>query len=71
MTSMKTSTFVAAAIGLGLLAGCASRTTTVRERERITTQPRIVEERTVVVPQPPEHEETTVIKKRREYSEED
>ena len=70
MASLKTSTFVAAAIGLGLLAGCVSRTT-VRERERVTTQPRILEERTVVVPQPPEHEETTVIKKRREYSEED
>jgi hypothetical protein len=71
MTPTKTSTFVAAAVGLGLLAGCVSRTTTVRERERVS-QPRVVEERTVVVPEePPVHEETTTIKKHREYSEED
>lgn len=60
----------AAVIGLGLLAGCAHRTTTVRERETITTEPRVREERTVIVPEPM-HEETTVIKKRREILEEE
>jgi hypothetical protein len=64
---------VAAAIGLGALAGCASeRRTTIRERETVT-EPRIREERTVIVPQEPSfHEETSVIRKeRREVEEED
>ncbi len=70
--SLRTSSLVAALIGLGVVAGCSHRTTTIRERT-VTEPPRVREERTVVVPaDPPTHEETTVIKKeRREVEEED
>jgi hypothetical protein len=68
---MRTSSLVALTIGLGIVAGCSHRTTTIRERT-ITQEPRIREERTVVVPAEPTYDETTVIKKeRREYEEED
>lgn len=54
-------------ICLGLLAGCVSRTT-IREKERVRSEPR-VEERTVIVPQPSVREETTVIEKRHHHEE--
>jgi len=68
--TMRTSSFLAAVIGLGVVAGCSHRTV-VKERT-ITTEPRVREERTVLVPaDPPTHEETTVIKRERHEEQED
>ena len=61
--------FVAAAIGLGVAAGCSDRKTTVRrETETYRTPPRVVEEHTVVTPPA---DETTVIERQRRTVEEE
>jgi hypothetical protein len=70
MSHTRKAALVAAALGLGLAAGCADNKRTIRrETETMRTPPRIVEEHTVVTP--PAEEETTVIERQRRTVEEE